>query len=353
MHFKKQKMGFQFQLLCLLLSLCFVGEANVRRLFKPQSHVKIKPKGQTNDCLINSTQYPCRIDIAYGTDQRQKYDLWLPPQLAPHQKVPVVVYFHGGGYFTGDKSDAYKKFLRMNEYLDAGIAFMTVNYRLSGDFPYRKGETGEHPPAMIDGARALQHLRANALQWGIDPSKVAVTGGSAGGGISLWLTFHDDLAQPGSSNKILRQSTRVSCAAVAETQTSLDIGEVEQLLGPNYVVAGGLPGIYGVTPEQYSARPAHYQRILASSFFEASPISHVSEDDDAKVLLTYSLPLGGGNIHGPEFGVYLANNSPKKLAKNYKRNSLDRAGISYHLELSGSFMKNQKLIQDFLIRDCF
>jgi len=47
-------------------------------------------------------------------------------------------------------------------------------------------------------------------------------GGSAGAGISLWLGFHDDLADPDNEDPVLRESTRLSCMAVYNGQTSYD-----------------------------------------------------------------------------------------------------------------------------------
>jgi acetyl esterase/lipase len=59
---------------------------------------------------------------------------------------------------------------------------------------------------MHDGARAVQYLRSRAKEWNLDPARVAATGGSAGAGISLWLAFHADLADPKSKDPVARQS---------------------------------------------------------------------------------------------------------------------------------------------------
>ena len=54
------------------------------------------------------------------------------------------------------------------------------------------------------------------------------TGGSAGAGISLWLAFHDDLADPQSPDPIARESTRLTCAGVMGPQTTLDPQQMKE-----------------------------------------------------------------------------------------------------------------------------
>jgi hypothetical protein len=62
---------------------------------------------------------------------------------------------------------------------------------------------------------------------------LVAAGGAAGGCSSLWLAFHDDLADPKNSDPVARESTRLHCAAVNGAQVSLDPKEVREWL-PNY-----------------------------------------------------------------------------------------------------------------------
>ncbi len=48
-----------------------------------------------------------------------------------------------------------------------------------------------------------------ADDWNVDKTRVAAYGGSAGAGTSLWLAFHDDLADPKSADPVLRESSRL------------------------------------------------------------------------------------------------------------------------------------------------
>ena len=84
---------------------------------------------------------------------------------------------------------------------------------------------------MHDGARAIQFLRLHANEWNLDKTRIAATGGSAGAGLSLWIAFHDDLADPMSDDPILRESTRISAVGVFGAQTTYDPRVVARLIG--------------------------------------------------------------------------------------------------------------------------
>ncbi len=301
-------------------------------------------------CLLDGQTYDCHIDVAYGPDALQRYDLWVPRGATG--RVPVVVFVHGGGYFQGSKDQGYGTTFDPRPILDAGFAYATIDYRLSGDAPFEKGVTGEYPPAMVDGGRALQHLRARSRAYGIDPARVAITGSSAGGGISLWLAFHDDLADPNGANAVARASTRPTCVGVTDTQTTLDISEVEQLLAASFVLDEGLPGLYGFTAAEYATDPAGYDRRFAASYFEASPIRHLSADDQLPVFLAYILPPGSGDIHSSEFGAYLQRGAPRDVARAYGRTNLRALGIDATLTVGGSRRANNRALATFLT-SCF
>jgi hypothetical protein len=103
--------------------------------------------------------------------------------------------------------------------LNAGISVVAINYRLI------KSNSELQPPVkapLYDAARALQFVRSKAKEWNIDKTRIAASGSSAGACSSLWLLYHDDLADPESDDPIARESTRLYCAAVNNAQTSLD-----------------------------------------------------------------------------------------------------------------------------------
>src|SRR6185436_2073085 len=116
---------------------------------------------------------------------------------------------HGGGWRGGDKNSVGS----VKAYHDAGISVAAINYRYIANaeadkvVPPVKGPVG-------DAARALQFIRSKSTEWNIDKKRIGATGGSAGACSSLWLAFHDDMADPSSKDPIARESTRLSCAAV-------------------------------------------------------------------------------------------------------------------------------------------
>ncbi|WP_312511887.1 family 43 glycosylhydrolase [Massilia sp.] len=98
-------------------------------------------------------------------------DLYLPaPGAAP---APLVLLVHGGGWSSGERSNMAPLAARLAAH---GYAAATVSYRLSGQARY--------PAAIDDVKAALDWLRAQAGGYRIDPARVAIAGGSAGGQIA-------------------------------------------------------------------------------------------------------------------------------------------------------------------------
>src|SRR5262245_4805795 len=150
---------------------------------------------------------PDVANARYGPHERNVLDLWKARAEKP---TPLVVFIHGGGFRGGDKKNLPLPLL--DRCLKAGLSVASINYRLSQHAPF--------PAPMHDSARAIQFFRSKAKDWNLDPARIACTGSSAGAGISLWLAFHDDLADPKSTDPVARQSTRLSCAAVLGAQSS-------------------------------------------------------------------------------------------------------------------------------------
>ena len=74
----------------------------------------------------------------------------------------------------------------------------------------------------------MQFVRSKAAEWNIDKQRIGASGGSAGACSSLWLAFHDDMADPKSSDPVARESTRLWCAAVIGAQTTLDPQQMKE-----------------------------------------------------------------------------------------------------------------------------
>ncbi|OHB85326.1 MAG: hypothetical protein A2V98_16355 [Planctomycetes bacterium RBG_16_64_12] len=234
-------------------------------------------------------------NVQYGPHERNVLDLWKAESDEP---TPLVVYIHGGGFSGGDKGSFSAGML--GQCLEAGFSVAAINYRLTNVAPA--------PAAYLDCGRAIQFLRHHAKEWNLDPERVASTGGSAGAGTSMWLAFHDDLADPASEDPVARQSTRLTCIAVDNGQSSYDPRFAEKIgiPRPNFEQHGFFLPFYGITAEEIDTPRAY------NLYEEAAPITYVSEDDPP-AWLGYSFPNVpvdettslGLIVHHPKFGIAL------------------------------------------------
>jgi len=113
-----------------------------------------------------------------------KMDIYLPPNTIPSIRQPLLVMVHGGGYSGGDKqawqNEAYT-------YARAGFICASINYRLTQNGGNQSPEfrTYAIQCAVENAQNAIRFLKFNADKYNIDTSRVAIFGGSAGGGVSL------------------------------------------------------------------------------------------------------------------------------------------------------------------------
>jgi len=166
-------------------------------------------------------------DVAYGSHERNKLDMFIPKSAySSKTKTPLVIFIHGGGFSSGSKEKAYESGNRntITTLLQKGVAYASINY------PLLSSNEQEGLIKSLKGSkRALQFVRQNQGSFNIDPNKIIVVGSSAGASTSLWLAFHDDMANLNSSDPVERQSTRVLAAVGTETQSSLDIVRWEEV----------------------------------------------------------------------------------------------------------------------------
>jgi hypothetical protein len=238
---------------------------------------------------------PTHANVRYGPHERNVLDLYLAQSAEP---TPLVLYIHGGGFRSGDKRSLNVR--EAKSYLNAGFSIAAINYRLT--------DSAAAPAAYLDCARALQFLRHNAKKWNIDPQLVASTGGSAGAGTSMWLAFHDDLADPDNSDPIARHSTRLTCIAVRNGQSSYDPRFAEKIgiPRPNFERHPFFLPFYGIKADEIDSPRAY--RL----YKQAAPITYASENDPP-ALLMYSFPNEkvtektslGLIVHHPRFGIAL------------------------------------------------
>ena len=127
------------------------------------------PLGALN-ALVRSDTYRLGEGVAYGPMPRQKLDVYTPVIAAPTAGWPVVVFFYGGFWTSGERAD-YKF---VGEALAArGVLTLVADYRLYPEVSY--------PDFLVDSAKALAYGLEHAAALGGDPKRVFVMGHSAGG----------------------------------------------------------------------------------------------------------------------------------------------------------------------------
>jgi carboxylesterase type B len=126
-----------------------------------------------------------------------KLDLYQPK--APPGLRPGVIFIHGGGFESGDKSEIG---LLAREYASRGYVAASINYRLTGDNPTYEPISANWPassianPAVADAIKSVRWMRENATQYAMDPSRVAI-GGFSSPTSSCCLTTLVNLARNG------------------------------------------------------------------------------------------------------------------------------------------------------------
>ena len=188
-------------------------------------------------------------ELAYGADPAQKLDLARP---VLNRQVALIVFVHGGGWASGDKTQATgAKAVHFNQ---RGWAFASVNYRLV--------PTATVEQQAADVASALAYLRSHAVERGIDPRRIVLIGHSSGAHLAALVASDPRYLAP----------AKVPMSAIRG---------VVLLDGAGYDVARQMASPVNRVAAMYSAAfgtdPARHKRL--------SPIAHSAAPNAANWLL--------------------------------------------------------------------
>ena len=224
------------------------------------------------------------MDMAYGPLPRESLDLFYSTK----RVLPLVIFIHGGGWESGDKSEDLAE-----DWTLQGYAIASINYRYSSDAIF--------PAQLQDGKAAVRWLRAHAAAYHIDPTRFAVFGESSGGHIAA-LVGTTGAVRTYDVGGDLNESSAVQ--AVVDFYGPTDLS----LYGPSKS-GDGLTRLFGAVtasvPEQVTAaNPIHYVTPGDPPFFVAHgdsdhtvPISHslalVAALEKAGVQIQFHLVPGG------------------------------------------------------------
>ena len=167
----------------------------IRELVKPGEAVEIPkvPNLAAVAYAIDSSASPVfRLsEVAFlGSERKEKLDLYFPSGPVRNDR-PAVVFIHGGGFTGGDKAE-YRSASVSADLCRAGYVVVSCNYKLGS-----KSAPGVWPQNISDCRNAVRWVRAHATELGVNPDKVGVAGGSAGGYLALMVGLSDDKSGPG------------------------------------------------------------------------------------------------------------------------------------------------------------
>jgi acetyl esterase/lipase len=189
----------------------------------------------------------------------QVVDIYVPRDAGPH---PLVLYIHGGGWQGGHTrhSGALANFPEVLATLAAeGFIVASLEYRLSAE--------AQFPAQLQDAKAALRFLRDNAAQYRVDPTRIGVWGGSAGGHLTALasLTCGDTTLDPAAAGE--------PCVSAAVTWYGVFDFAAQ---------AAGQPG----GTDQAAERLLGCQgRCPAGRYAFASPVTYIDAHDPAFLLI--------------------------------------------------------------------
>ncbi len=196
-----------------------------------------------------------RKDIEYGRvgERALQADLYLPKPL--DKRVPGLIFIHGGGWKGGKRAD-YRVYTI--DFAKRGYVVATITYRLA--------QEAKFPAALEDVKCAVRWMRSHADELHVDPQRIAVLGGSAGGHLALMVGYTSDKSEWEGQGGHAGVSSAVQAVVDLYGPTDLDtpLGQASDL------VSNFLGKSYAEAPELYRA---------------ASPVTHLDAKDPPTFIL--------------------------------------------------------------------
>ncbi len=187
-----------------------------------------------------------------------KLDMYAPRDLS--SPAPALIFIHGGAWEGGERG-VYKAYTV--PFAEKGYVATTISYRLSGVAPF--------PAAVQDVKSAIMFLKANAEKYKIDPERIAVLGGSAGGHLSMMAGYAQNEPALEPSNGPEGVDSRVQVVVNFYGPVDLTAEEAR--------VHGGVKKF--LQGKTYEEAPELYR--------QASPITYLTGDDPPTLILHGSI----------------------------------------------------------------
>jgi acetyl esterase/lipase len=227
-----------------------------------QAEEKIVPKPAP---VIQMMEVPSGIqverDVVYADVDGHKLKLDIAYPKANQGKIPAILNFHGGGWLMGDKNP--------NEaIIEAQHGFVGISIQ------YRKTDVAKFPAAVHDCKTAVRWARANAKKYGIDPARIAVMGGSAGGYLAAIVGVSNGVPYLEGDGPYKEYSSSVQAAI--DQFGPIDFARMNDVPGTmNHNLASG--------PEsQFIGKPVQEAPDLVK---KANPITYVDANDPPILIM--------------------------------------------------------------------
>jgi acetyl esterase/lipase len=227
--------------------------------------------------LAEDTNYTHQADVIYG----RKYGMALTMEVfkpKEHANGIGIISVLSGGWYSNHPDDASK--VRQPLLLERGYTVFAVNHGSQPKFSI--------PEIVEDLNRAVRFIRFHAADYGIDPAHLGITGGSAGGHLSLMQGMAGDEGKPDAKDPIDRLSSRVQAVACFFPPTDfLNYGKPGEIaLGRG--VLWNFSGAFGfVDYDPYWRRfvPITDEEKILALGRQISPITHISSDDPPTLII--------------------------------------------------------------------
>jgi len=207
-------------------------------------------------------------DLIYGKAGETELKLDLARPAEGNGPFPAIVFIHGGGWFGGNRAGYHAA---IEDAARRGYVAVTISYRLM-QFDMKEKETATaklpFPTQIHDAKAAVRWVRANAEKYHVDPQRIGVTGGSAGGHLSLLVGLTDADAKLEGDSGNADQSSRVQ--AVVNVYGPTEMATCYEHSSVAWIFRLFLGG----TPDE-----------AAANYALASPVTYISKDDPAVLTL--------------------------------------------------------------------
>ncbi|ESK89451.1 triacylglycerol lipase [Moniliophthora roreri MCA 2997] len=166
-----------------------IGDLRWRAAVSPPSKSlgSVDATNYRDSCIpISATQ----LNVPAGTSEDCLYgNIYVPANATSQSKLPVLVWFHGGGFQQGNSHDAQPGLLFQSSGPDNQFILASFEYRL-GQFGFLAGSAvkndGQLNAGLMDQRTALRWVKRYIEQFGGDPDRVTIWGQSAGAGSTMF-----------------------------------------------------------------------------------------------------------------------------------------------------------------------